>query len=252
MPEPLLVDISPWSRTKPSQWRDLAAAGPPWTGGIVKASEGAVDYARWRGAPWLGPHWSALGDAGGDLGRPWLRGAYHFLIADGCGAPQADAFLDALERAGGWRPGDLWPIVDVEEGSGNGARAARLGCSVVEDTCAAFAARVRERLGAPTILYAGWWLRSIGIRSRMGCEWLWYASYTPKLSTSTYGAIGWSADRLILWQYDGSGDSNGHLHGYPTRAPIDHGEDVDISALTIPGGLARLTGMLAAPTCGGG
>lgn len=253
MTDPLLIDLSPWSRQQPRHWFELAAAGAPWHGGIIKSSEGHHTYERWRDEEWFAPHWRAIAGAGRSVDRPWFRGAYHFLLADGRGAEQADVMLDAIERAGGWDgAGDLFPIVDLEEGSGNGSRFQQLAKQFgpatarmrVIDTVEAFAARVLERIGRPTILYAGWWLRSIGVTSRMGCEWLWYAAYTRTLPASVYRAIGWDADRLLLWQYDGSGDSDGALPGYPTRAPIEHGEDVDINVLTLPGGVERLAGLL--------
>ena len=101
------------------------------------------------------------------------------------------------------------------------------------------------------MLYAGWWLGSIGVTDQLGCDALWYASYTRRLDPRVYRAIGWDLERLALWQYDGSDDSNGQLPGYPVAAPIEHGEDVDISALVSSGGVPGLRALIqdrAAPS----
>lgn len=236
MTDPLLADASPWSAVRPDAWRELAR-DPAWNGAILKTSEGHRAYDAW-----LGPHWRAVGAASDR--QDWLRGGYHFAIMDGRGREQADVCLDAIERAGGWFERDLFVTVDAEEGSGNHVRVAQLGRAVVEDTVDSFSARVLERTGRPTILYAGWWLRSIGVTSRMGCEWLWMASYTRTLQAATYGAMGWDPSRLLLWQYDGSQGADGVLAGYPTRAPITGGESVDVSVLTMPGGVEALRRVL--------
>jgi len=244
MTSPLLADASPWSSVRPDAWLELAR-DPAWHGVILKTSEGLHAYDAW-----LGPHWRAVGTPD----RPdWLRGGYHFAIMDGRGREQADVCLDAIERAGGEAERDLWVTVDAEEGSGNAERVKRLGAAIVEDTVSGFAARVRERTGRATMLYAGWWLASLGLRSRMGCEWLWFASYTRTLSTAAYAALGWTPGKLGLWQYSGSKGSEGKLAGYPTRAPIPGGESVDINALVLEGGVPRVRGMLWAerPTLSG-
>lgn len=62
--------------------------------------------------PRFNENWKAAGDAG------IRRGAYHFLNGAGGtkgGEEEADFFLTAIEKAGGWRyEHDLLPIVDVE------------------------------------------------------------------------------------------------------------------------------------------
>lgn len=250
MTDPLIIDVSSHSRDtlSPSSWTELDLIGAPWHGVIVKATEGiGASGKSWERtlAAWFSDHWPAIRTRGGDrYGVDWLRGAYHFLRADGRGRAQAHHYLATIDRAGGWGVGDLWPVVDVEEGSGNGAVVAQHGRAIVEDTARAFVETVNEELGRDVVLYAGWWLASIGIADRLGCEWLWYASYTRTLPAAVYRRIGWSTDRLLLWQYDGSGTSDGSLTGYPTRAPIAHGKDVDINVLTLPGGLTRLRSLL--------
>lgn len=92
----------------------------------------------------------------------------------------------------------------------------------------------RAKTGRGVVLYAGWFLASMGIRDKMGCSWLWYASYTSSLPPASHERIGWTRDELLAWQY--VGDGNGKLAGYPTTTPLGN---IDISAVTIAGGGTR-------------
>jgi GH25 family lysozyme M1 (1,4-beta-N-acetylmuramidase) len=240
--DPLFLDASRWSRQRPEDWPALAAAGLPWIGVCLKASEG-----RYSSREWFEPHWRAIREAGGDrFGVDWFRGAYLFARLDTPWEVQADTFLRTV---GPPAIGDLFATIDVEEGdprdpASNAAIVRASGPRYVEDIIAPIAAKLRRETGHDVTLYAGGWYASLGLRSRLGCDWLWWAAYTRELPASWYGAAGWTPDRLLWWQYDGSGNSNGKLVGYPTRAPIEHGEDVDISVLTLPGGIERLRSLL--------
>lgn len=240
MISPLLVDVSVYQdRTiRFEDWQRLVDAGPPWSGAILKATEGTGGAAAWqrKSAAWFDLHWPVVG------ALPLWRGAYHFLLVDGAaaGAEQADFYIDTIERAGGHGDRDLWPMVDVEEGSGNAARAQRHGRAIVEETCAAFVARVHQRIARPVVLYAGWWLASLGIRSRMGCSALWYAAYVAKLEPAVYQRIGWDEASLWAWQYAGGfkdGKPTARRPGYPVESPVGQ---TDISAVMRPGGLERM------------
>jgi GH25 family lysozyme M1 (1,4-beta-N-acetylmuramidase) len=249
--DPLFVDASVWqdAQIAPAAWETLAA-DPRFHGVILKATEGIGGPQAWQrsSAAWFAKHWPAVRTLGNTkrraherYGVDFFRGGYHFLLAGHDGAKQADFYLDTIERAGGWGIGDLWPIVDVEEGSGNAALVAARpdGVSMLCRTVEAFVSRVQQRTGRDVVLYAGWWLASLGIRERFGCAWLWYASYTRTLPTAVYERIGWSRDRLLWWQYCGANAQGplAELAGYPSTTPLGN---VDISALTLPGGLAAL------------
>lgn len=226
----LLLDLSPWSLQRPDCWPRLVAAGPPWCGAILKASEGLLAHRTW-----FAPRWKTLGET------ELIRGAYTFLLVGIDGARQADVYLDAIEWAGGWSRADLWPIVDVELSAANrGATAAQ-----VERSVEAFVTRVRERTGRDVVLYAGQWLAELGITSRMGCSWLFYPSYTERLDRRAYERIGWTTDRLLLWQYAGADGRGMHarLDGYPRETPVG---DADINVLTLQGGLEELQRLIAA------
>jgi GH25 family lysozyme M1 (1,4-beta-N-acetylmuramidase) len=225
--DPLIVDC--YSGDGPKDWAALSAAGPPWHGVILKATQGTY----YRDTAWLAPNWRAVRAAGGGrYGVDWFRGAYHYLDVRQDGAAQADAFLGAIDYAGGWGVGDLLPMCDVERA---GQRETTTSQQVV-DCVSAFVARVHQRTGRETMLYGGSWLADLAITSRMGCRWLAIARYTPTLPTYVYERIGWDREHLALWQY--VGDGVGYLQGYPREAP-GCGK-IDISALVLPGGLDAL------------
>lgn len=229
--DPLIVDC--YQGDGPKDWVALAAAGPPWHGVILKATQGTY----YRDTAWLAPNWRAVrAAAGARYGVDWFRGAYHYLDARESGTAQADAFLAAIDYAGGWGPGDLWPMVDVERA---GQREVTSSQQVIE-CVEAFVARVRRATGRETILYGGSWLAELAITAHMGCRWLAIARYTPTLPTYVYQRIGWDRASLALWQYCGDGVAN--LAGYPRLAP-GCGK-IDISALVLPGGLDALRGTL--------
>lgn len=238
--DPLLVDVYPYDVDGRPDWPALVAAGPPWHGAILKVSEGVGGIAAWQQhlREWFHLQWPALRAAAGErYGVDFFRGGYHRLLVGTAGALQAEHYLQRIERAGGWAHGDLWPIVDVEEGSGNKSRSRQQ----VIDTTTAFAEAVRARTGRGVVLYGGWWLASMGIRDRMGCSWLWYPSCTSSLPAQGHERIGWTARELLAWQYVGTG--KGGPDGYPTRSPLG---DTGISAVTIAGGGAAALAWLRA------
>jgi GH25 family lysozyme M1 (1,4-beta-N-acetylmuramidase) len=231
--DPLIVDC--YQGDGPKGWSALAGAGAPWHGAIVKATQGTY----YRDTSWLAANWRGVRAAGGDrYGVDWFRGAYHYLDVRQDGRDQADAFLQAIDDAGGWGPGDLWPMVDVERA---GQREVTSSQRVI-DCVGAFAARIRQQLGREVLLYGGSWLADLAITSRMDCAWLAIARYTPTLPTHVYERIGWDREHLALWQY--SGDGTSYLAGYPRTAPGCG--PIDISALVLPGGIAALRAGLTA------
>lgn len=225
--DPLIVDV--YQGDGPKKWRELAAAGPPWHGVIIKATQGLYYHP----AAWLHTNWMEIHEAGGGrCGLDWFRGAYHYLDVRQDGAAQADYFLSAINTAGGWARGDLWPMVDVEHA---GQRTIGSSYQVI-DCVRNFATRVHDVLGRDVMLYGGSWLAELSITSRMCCKYLAVARYTQTLPTFVYERIGWDRASLALWQY--CGDGVGYLSGYPREAP-GCGK-VDISAMVLPGGLSAL------------
>src|SRR5260221_3213695 len=105
----LLVDVFEGDIGGKPQW-DAVVAAPNFVGGIVKATQG-TNYA----PDWLDTNWAKLKDSGGDrYCQDWFRGAYHFLNLLEDGTAQADFYLAKIDKVGGFGPGDIIPIVDVE------------------------------------------------------------------------------------------------------------------------------------------
>lgn len=228
MTDSLVLDLSPFCPQPPSCWSTLAAAGPPWIGAVLKATEGRTSYPGW-----FDPHWRALG------ATSLLRGCYTFLHLHEPGAPQADVLALTIEKAGGWGVNDLHPWIDVEWARVND-RATR---AEVEDCVSSFVDRFGLLTGRACTLYAGAWVASLGVTSRMGCRWLVYPSYTATLDRHVYERMGWTVEELLAWQVVGlsRGGVLAANPNVPSTTPIG---DADISVLTLPGGVERLREML--------
>jgi GH25 family lysozyme M1 (1,4-beta-N-acetylmuramidase) len=232
---PLFVDVYASDLNGHLNWQALAKLGPPWHGAIIKATEG-VTYE----PSWFGRQWRAIREAVPDrFGGDFFRGAYHFLRFGVSGKAQAEYYVRAIERAGGWAIGDLWPIVDVELGS-DAHPNRRATASQVVDSTRTFAARVQELSGRKVMLYGNGAMRDLGIRDRMGCSWMWCPRYTPTLPREIYERAGWTLDELVLWQY--CGDGTAFLSGYPATVP-GFGS-CDLSVLVHGGGIEWLRSQL--------
>ncbi len=235
MVAPLFVDVYAGDVGGRPNWSLLASLGPPWHGAIVKATEG-VHYA----PSWFDVQWKQLLHVVPErYGVDWFRGAYHFLRFDVSGTSQAIYYLHTIARAGGWKRGDLWPIVDVELGSPSNRNQLASAQQIVDCT-SAFAERIHDELGRDVMLYGNGAMRERGIRSRMACQWIWCPRYTPTLPRAIYERAGWTLDELVLWQYSGDGES--YLADYPSSPP-GFG-DVDVSVLVHEGGIEWLRSQL--------
>jgi GH25 family lysozyme M1 (1,4-beta-N-acetylmuramidase) len=223
--DPLLIDLFPGDGL--FHLDRVHDAGMPWIGAVGKATQGI----RFRYDNWFGWFWKTM-HGFKRYGDDFARGAYHYLEFGPSGRSQADAFLSAIDKAGGWGRGDLWPVVDVERG---GQDPQQLTRAIVEDTTHEFAGRVREVSGRPVILYGGELVRSLGITSRMGCELVHVARYTAELPKATYEQMGFSLDQLFAWQGVGVEGAGKVAAGWtlPRTSP---GGNADISAVTVAGG----------------
>lgn len=219
-PPYLLIDLYPL---------DLGP-NPPWSvpvnthgyvGAIIKAMEG-TGYAD-RG--WFKANWSAVREAGGDrYGESWFRGAYLFLRFGVPGADQADAYLRAVDEAGGWDAGDLLPIIDVELGSQKNPNQAASSEQIIECTTAC-AERLKGVTGRRVMLYGRGAMRDRLITDHMGCDVVWNPAYTSTMVRN--GLQSWDLDDIVLWQYCGDGTAS--FSKLPHSVPgFGHGK-VDIS-----------------------
>jgi len=228
--DPLIVDVYEGDGAK--NWNALASAGAPWSGAIIKATQGTY----YSGGTWFGGQWRLVELAGAHSARTdWLRGAYHYIDVVQSPDAQAEFFLKALARAGGFGPRDVF-VVDVERAGQRTSVTARQ----VIDCVSRFVERIRQLTGKWVMLYGGSWLYDLGITDRMGCRWLYIARYTETLPAQVYQRIGWDLASLALWQYcglSGGGKVDSLLHGYPSTTPIG---PMDISALVLKGGASAL------------
>ena len=231
--DPLIVDAYQLDGAK--DWKALAAAGLPWIGARLKATQGTYYSA----PSWFPGQLAELAMVATERnGVDWFFGAYHYLDIALDGEAQADFFLRQLSPVfmAKWDvPGLLPAMVDVERG---GQRAPTLTRSRVEDVTNTFAARVLAVTGRAPTLYGGELLASLGITSHMGCSRLSIARYAPTLPHDVVTRIGWDAPDE--WQFCGDGEA--YLPGYPTTAP-GCGK-IDISVLTSPGGVAAFAAAL--------
>lgn len=221
MTDPLIVDAFYGDGIKPTDWKTLALAGMPWAGAIIQACHG-TDVSGW-----FVDSWDSVRTAGGPrYGIDWFRGAYaYFVVTDERNAvEQADAFLSAVDAAGGWDDGDLWPMIDVERADQN----PNVTKDQVVNCGNAWSDRILHAGGRRPGLYGGSFLRSLNITDHLGCQLLWFPRWTSTLPESSYNAIGWSRDRLWGWQYCGDGTAS--LAGYPSVTPIGKH---DITAIVI-------------------
>ncbi|HEY3735620.1 MAG TPA: GH25 family lysozyme, partial [Streptosporangiaceae bacterium] len=99
-----------------------SGAHPPWgtlvsTVGFCGVILKAWDGPQYNDGGWFAANWPAVREAGAArYGVSWFRGAYLFLRFAASGSAQADAYLKAIDQAGGWDSGDIIPIIDVELG----------------------------------------------------------------------------------------------------------------------------------------
>ncbi len=205
----------------------LVAAGAPWVGVMGKATQGNYycdrDWLAWfMGERRKTDRW----------GVDWFSTLYHYFDAGIEGDVQADFYLKAIDATGGWGAGDMWAVIDVERAG----QRAHPSSAQVEDRVSAWVAKVQQATGKPVVLYGGEFVRSLGITSRMGCEYCWVAAYTRTLPPTYYTRMGFDLDHLLAWQgigKNGDGTVSGSWEGYPTTTP---GGDADLSALVLGGG----------------
>lgn len=227
MIDPLIVDVYSRDLGGVLDLPKLAAAGMPWSGIILKATEGV----NWGSGSWFPRYWDKARSVAGDrFGKTWRRGAYHYVHFMEDWKKQLIFYLTTVEAAGGFdQRGDFRPILDVE-------RADNPDCSAnqIIDCVTPIADGIHSALGVRPTLYGGSLLYDKGITDHMGCVNLWIARYASTLPHQVYERIGWDLQDVVMWQYDGDGES--YLAHYPATSPIGK---TDISAVIYPGGLAR-------------
>jgi lysozyme len=199
------IDVSVFQKTV--NWNRVAGAGISFV--FVRSSfAGVVDGM-------FAQHWPGARDAG------LLRGAYHFLVPNLDPRKQAEVFINALRAD----PGELPPVLDLEEGSAKITSPAQYA-----EFALAWLTAVEAALGKRPIIYtgAGFWDFKMPVKMQLPA-WapsyaLWTASYpmrdgAPALDQIVAGKFkpripkSWTAH--TIWQYsergrvDGVTDPNG-------------------------------------------
>jgi GH25 family lysozyme M1 (1,4-beta-N-acetylmuramidase) len=243
MSDPVFVDLYAGDLNGHPNIDALVKAGDPWHGVVLKATEGVYYPSGVTAKDWFLAHWLPARILAGDrYGVDWFRGAYHYLRIDEDPKRQADLYLSLIQQAGGWGPGDLWPIVDVES-AGNPVHAS---AQQVIDVTSKWAAEIHAVTGKSPILYGGSYIRDRQIKDPMGCQMVWVADYSSTLPSHIYTDMGWPLQKLFAWQYQGTEGFSGPKN-YPRLTPFSS-LPLDLSAMTMPGGLKALRDALSGGT----
>ncbi len=168
-------------------WSAVARAGVMFA--FAKATEGALFRDRRFPANWVEMRESGI-----------LRGAYHFFRPSVDAVTQADHFCDVVGALG---PGDLPPVVDVEETPKEGEWEEIETAEERVGRLEGWVTRVRERTGRTPIVYTArsFWRRTFNDSKRVGDVPLWIARWSTKPPVMPTG--GWS--EWTFWQYADDG-----------------------------------------------
>lgn len=181
----------------------LVCGGGPTVKGIdVSAYQGLIDWAAARadgveyafirasdGAAYLDAQFDRNWDAARAQGI--LRGAYQFFRPDQDPIAQADLLLAKIASS----PGDLPPVIDVEDAGG-------LDPDAVAAAVRAWIDRVRPVIGREPIIYTGFyfWRDQVGAADMIASP-LWHAQYT----TAECPNIAPPWPDWAFWQYTATG-----------------------------------------------
>ncbi|HWU87403.1 MAG TPA: GH25 family lysozyme, partial [Kofleriaceae bacterium] len=175
------VDVSKWQGAV--NWTKVKAAGVQFA--FVRLSDGTATRDAQFDTNWAGTKAAGI-----------VRGAYQFFRPAQNVTTQADMMITAI---GTYQPGDLPPVIDVEDDAG-------LAPATVASRVRTWVDRVQAALGVAPIVYTGkyFWRDEVGGPASFGPNPLWIAQYTslcPDLPTP------WS--KWTFWQYTESGSIAG-------------------------------------------
>lgn len=112
-----------------------------------------------------------------------VRGAYQYFRPSQDPAQQAQMVLDKLASAGGLRPGDLPPVLDLES-------ADSLSASVVVANAKIWLAKIEAAIGVKPIVYTAAFMSDV-IGTSFGGYALWVANYTTACPSMPSGWTSW-------------------------------------------------------------
>ncbi len=175
------IDVSKWEGT--IDWTKVKNAGIAFA--FIRVSDGA-NYHDAKFAS----NWASTQSVG------IIRGAYQFFRPSQSVTTQADLMINAI---GTYTPGDLPPVIDVEDAAG-------LSTATVASRVRQWVDRVHAALGVTPIVYTGkyFWRDEVGSPASFAPNALWIAQYTslcPDIPSP------WS--RWTFWQYTDAGSIPG-------------------------------------------
>jgi lysozyme len=168
------------------------AVRPRWSFAIVEATQGATLHNNTFAAGWHG-----------SAGAGVVRGAYHFFYA-ATSTPQAQAqnFLNYVQQQGGFRPGDLPPVLDIEEASLQGQPAnvvVRHFTDLLNEIAAKLGSITRNRRFVPMIYTDhNTWSGLLGDPDFSHYP-LWIANFSSAAQPAVPSS--WGDGNWLFWQY---------------------------------------------------
>ncbi|MGW6916385.1 glycoside hydrolase family 25 protein [Kitasatospora sp. NPDC054939] len=186
---------------KPFDWPAVVRGGQSFV--MLKATQGTGFTDGWFAR-----------DLAGARSVDLIRSGYHYFTADKGGAAQADHFLGVLRREGftGTQPGELPPVLDLEECERDGHR---LRLAEVK----AFVERVEKVSGTSPIVYTrrNFVDECLGGTKELSGHRVWLARYGSTPPRPLPGAEGWD-----FWQYTDRANVPGV--GSEVDANVFHGD----------------------------
>jgi lysozyme len=175
------VDVSSYQGTV--SWTQIKGSGRAF--GIARISDGlnSVDAK-------FAQNWPAMKSAG------IVRGSYQYFRPSQDAGLQAQLVLDKLAAAGGLKPGDLPPVLDLESADG-------LAPSIVVAKAKAWLAKIEAAIHVKPIVYTAAFM-SPTIGTSFGGYTLWVANYGTTCPTMPSGWSDWQ-----IWQNSDSGSVAG-------------------------------------------
>lgn len=197
------VDVSSYQGTV--NWTQIKGAGRTFA--FVRISDGlnSIDSK-------FATNWPAMKAAG------VVRGSYQFFRPSQDPALQAQLVLDKLAAAGGLKPGDLPPVLDLESADG-------LAGSVVVAKAKIWLKTIEEKLDVKPLIYTAAFMSDV-IGTGFGGYTLWVANYGTTCPTMPSGWTDWQ-----FWQ----NADNGKVAGISGAVDTDffNGTLPQLQALTV-------------------
>jgi lysozyme len=197
------VDVSAYQGT--INWSLVKGDGTTFA--FIRASDGINTPDSKFAANWPGAKSAGL-----------IRGAYQYFRPSQDPTAQAQLLIDAIDENGGFQPGDLPPVLDLETSSGQSS-------SVVVSRAQTWLQHVEKALGIKPIVYTANFMSSV-IGTAFGAYTLWVANYEASCPLLPSGWSDWH-----FWQDSDSGKVKGVSGGVDTD--LFNGTVAQLQALTL-------------------